>query len=71
MLGKAGASRQLGIRPASGLWMRKTGVHGRKTKRIGAPLEFKNPFPEKSPEHKYTVDPRLFLTRNVGVRFWI
>lgn len=33
-LGSAQANRELGNRPRSGLWQRKTGRHGRKIKRL-------------------------------------
>lgn len=50
--------RELGYRPRSGLWHRKTGRHGRKIKRL-PPMRLKNgPHPQEEPALKFTLKVR-------------
>ncbi|XP_067934691.1 large ribosomal subunit protein uL2m-like [Watersipora subatra] len=66
ILGKAGASRQLGIRPKSGLWMRKTGLHGRKIRGPRKPKVYDQREDPEGKELEFTVDEGYF-TRKRGL----
>lgn len=56
-LGSHQRSRELGNRPRSGLWQRKTGRFGRKIKPI-PPMKYMKPPPETKPEKlTLTMDP--------------
>ena len=54
-LGKAGASRWLGIRPRSGRWHRKTGRSGRKIKPLPPVLVYKDCKPARRKELRFTL----------------
>lgn len=70
VLGKAGASRWLGIRPKSGLWMRKTGLHGRKIKPLKKPRHYEEPKEEEAEYKTFTVDPFLFNRKRRGLSYF-
>ena len=69
VLGKAGAARQLGIRPKSGLWMRKTGLHGRKNHPLKKPRVYEPENPEEFDVINFTVNPDLFKRKRGLVHF--
>lgn len=54
VLGKAGRSRWLGVRPQSGWWHRKTGYNGRKIRPIKPTKTYLKPAPPKAAVHRFS-----------------
>jgi len=55
ILGKAGIKRQLGFKPHSGRWHRKTGRFGRKIRPLPPVRVYQDKAPEKTPESRFTL----------------
>lgn len=55
IIGKAGRSRWLGVRPQSGWWHRKTGYNGRKIRPIKPTKTYLKPPPPRPALHKFSV----------------
>lgn len=62
-VGSATRKRELGYRPRSGLWQRKTGRHGRKIRRL-PPMRIVAGPPKPKPEAIKLTEPSLALRHN-------
>jgi len=59
-VGSATRKRELGYRPRSGLWKRKTGHHGRKIRRL-PPMRIVSGLPKPEPEVIKLTEPTITL----------
>lgn len=59
-VGSAQRKRELGYRPRSGLWQRKTGRHGRKIRKL-PPMRIVSDPPKPKPEFVRLTEPTLAL----------
>ena len=66
VVGSPNRNRWWGIQPRSGLWHRKTGIHGRKIRALPPVDEVNKPLPEKNEQLMLNIDSEGIMGKPVG-----